>query len=192
MAVTSTRPMTAEEFAEVHLDVPVELVQGEIIEMSVPGMRHGVVGMAVGFLLMLWNRAHGERWFVSTEAGVLTGRDPDTVRGPDAFVIAKSRLPDQAVLPGFLELAPELCVEVLSPHDLWKDVIAKVDEYLQAGVLEVWVIDPEEFSVHVYRPDAPPRSWGISDTFSASALPGLEMTVSELFRDLPIQSTSQS
>jgi Uma2 family endonuclease len=40
-------------------------------------------------------------------------------------------------------VAPDLVVEVLSPDDRWPAVQAKVAEYLEAGVLEVLVLDPE-------------------------------------------------
>ncbi len=153
--------------------------------MPVPGVRHGVVCMSCGFVLTTWNRANGNRWLVGGEAGVITERDPDSVRGPDAFVIARQRMPGGLAIPGFLELPPEVCVEILSPHDVWKEVIAKIDEYLQAGVLEIWVIDPEERQIHVYQPAAAPRTYGNTEDLSSGILPGFRSPVSAFFLDLP-------
>lgn len=185
MPTVATKLMTACEFAALDPSVHSELVRGEEIELPVPGVRHGVVSMNCGFLLTTWNRANGNHWLVGGEAGVITERDPDSVRGPDAFVISRQRVPGGLAVPGFLELPPEVCIEILSPNDVWKDVIAKVDEYLQAGVLEIWVIDPEERQIHVYQPAAAPRSLGKADELSSGVLAGFRSPASAFFLDLP-------
>lgn len=185
MALAATQLMTAAEFAELELDARVELIAGEVIEMPVPGMRHAVVGKNCLLALELWNRANGQTWVVGMEAGVITERDPDTVRGPDIMAISRARLPEGAVPTGFLSVVPELCVEVLSPNDRWKDVIAKVHEYLTAGALELWLIDPEERLVYLYRPDDPPLTLKVGDTLSSKCLAGFQTPVAAVFQDLP-------
>jgi Uma2 family endonuclease len=61
-------------------------------------------------------------------------------------------LPDR-----YLDVPPDLVVEVLSPSDRWPKVLAKVAEYLDAGTTVVLVLDDERRLGHVYRADAAPR-----------------------------------
>jgi Uma2 family endonuclease len=58
-------------------------------------------------------------------------------------------LPDE-----YHDVVPELVFEILSPSDRWSDVLQKVAEYLQAGVVLVCVVDPRHRKVHVYRAEA--------------------------------------
>ena len=53
----------------------------------------------------------------------------------------------------YLELAPDLVVEVLSPGDRPGEVLAKVADWLSAGSQLVWVIDPDRRLARVYRQD---------------------------------------
>ena len=61
------------------------------------------------------------------------------------------RFPDDNVPDDFGDLAPDLAVEVLSPHDRPRHVLDKVGEYLEAGVRLIWVIDPRPGRAVVYR-----------------------------------------
>ena len=53
---------------------------------------------------------------------------------------------------------PELVVEVRSANDRWREILDKVAEYLNAGVLVVVVLDPEPQIAHVFSADDPPRT----------------------------------
>jgi Uma2 family endonuclease len=60
----------------------------------------------------------------------------------------------------------------------------KSDEYLAAGVEEVWVIDPKKNSVLILRSDAVPRTLSDSDVVTSPVLPGFASKVREFFEDL--------
>lgn len=49
-------------------------------------------------------------------------------------------------------LAPEICVEVLSPNNRWTNIEEKIDLYLEAGAREVWVVDTEH-QIRVFGPE---------------------------------------
>ncbi len=177
--------ITAEQFAEMSFDVPVELVRGEIIEMPRPGMRHGVVCGNVYDPVKAWARSAQRGVVAINDTGVITERDPDSVRGPDVLYIAHERLPGGEVPSTFLEVAPDLAIEVLSPHDVWKDVLEKITEHFEAGVREVWVVDPEDRTVQVFRPDAKPRKLSASDVLeSPDVLPGFACSVAPFFEGI--------
>jgi Uma2 family endonuclease len=94
---------------------------------------------------------------ISNNAGVVTERNPDTVRGPDVAFYSFARVPRDAHPVGYPAAPPEIVFEVLSPRDRWPEVLAKAAEYLRAGVLVVCVLDHEARSATVYRADGPPR-----------------------------------
>lgn len=173
--------ITAETFAQMSFDVPVELVRGVIVEMPRPDIAHGTVCLNIGGELRTWARAHSAGIAAGNDSGVLTERDPDTVRGPDVVFIAAERL-DGGVAPrGLTEVVPNLCVEVLSPSDRWRAVYRKVDEYFERGVQEVWVADPSRRTIEVIRPDEPPLTLTEDGELTSPILPGFACPVRVVF-----------
>jgi Uma2 family endonuclease len=145
--------MTADELLYVRVpDKKIELVRGRLIVRELPGFRHGRVTADLGVLLGTHLRAAGNRQVLVDEAGFKLASDPDTVRGPDLAVVSRERIPDPEPA-GFLVLAPDLAIEVLSPGDRPGEVLAKVAEWLEAGTRLVWVIDPERRVARIYRAD---------------------------------------
>ena len=67
--------------------------------------------------------------------------------------MSKDRLPEGPTSDGYIYIAPDLAVEVVSPNDTAYEVWRKVLEYLDAGVALVWVIDPEARTAQIYRRD---------------------------------------
>jgi Uma2 family endonuclease len=96
--------------------------------------------------------ARGLGRILAAETGFRLAADPDTVRTADIAFIRRERLPDPPPL-GYAELAPDLVVEVLSPGDRPADVLAKVADWLNAGTALVWVLDPMQRRLRVYRAD---------------------------------------
>ena len=179
---TTASLVTADEYSAMADERPCELIRGEIVEMPCSGSRHGKVCSNVSYLLQAWSRQQPLPWnILSNNAGVLTERDSDSVRGPDVSAIRNDRLPDGELPVGHMSVAPELCVEVLSPSDRWPDVLSKVSELLRAGVHEMWVIDPAHRRVHLYRSDDEPTVLDQDENLTSTALPGLAFAVREFF-----------
>ena len=83
---------------------------------------------------------------------------------------------------GYFEGAPDLAVEVLSPDDPQEDVRERVAEWLEAGALAVWVVDPRAHSVTVHESRAEPLVLGEANTLRGGrVLPGFELGVAEIF-----------
>lgn len=182
--MATTALISAEEFAEMSFDHPVELVRGEIVEMTRPGGIHGVVCFRCASILDRWHPSGDVFQVVSNDTGVVTSHGPDSVRGPDLFVVRRDRLPDGRIPAGNFGVAPDVCIEVKSPHERWSAVIHKVSEYLGIGVSEVWVVDPDRRRVHVYHLDTEPDVLNCGDTLISSALPEFHCAVDEFFRGL--------
>ncbi len=77
------------------------------------------------------------------ETGFFITRTPDTVRAPDVAFVRTERLP-QTLGPGYFPGAPDLAVEVVSPHDRYTEVMEKVAMWLRAGTVCVWTVDPQQ------------------------------------------------
>lgn len=72
-------------------------------------------------------------------------------RLPDIGFVAADRIPEEGQPQGIWEIAPDLAIEVISPNDVYEKVVQKVDEYLDAGVKQVWLVSPELKSITIYR-----------------------------------------
>lgn len=164
---TAEALMTAEEFGQMPDDGRrTELVRGRIIELPPPGFLHGNVCFKIAFVLGIFVEGRDLGRLVTNDTGIVTRRDPDSVRGADIAFYSFGRLPKGTTPSLYPEVAPELVVEVRSPSDRWRDVHDKVAEYLALGVLVVCVLDPEPRSAHLYYPDQPNRTLGPEDELS--------------------------
>lgn len=181
----SSRLMTADEFAEFvdreeNQSRQFELVRGEVIEMSRPTLLHGTVVMAIGIRFGLYAESIG-KGNVVTESGLLLEQEPDTVRGPDvAFFDDVKSIED--VEEGWSTRPPLVAVEVRSPGESTRNLLAKIDEYLAFGVKLVWLVDYEEKFVTVYRKDRKHETFDERDTLACDELPGFSCTVANFFR----------
>jgi len=147
--------MTAEEYFRLPADGrPTELVRGQVAEMNPPGFRHGKRCARIAYLLSQFLEERDIGHIVGNDSGIVTERDPDTVRGADVAFYSYRRVPKDAEPEGYPDAIPELVFEVLSPTDSWARILRKVSEYLEAGVLVVCVVDPGQSRVHVYRSDS--------------------------------------
>jgi Uma2 family endonuclease len=128
-----------------------ELVDGELVEMAPTGARHGRVAIRTGSRLNNYVERNDLGEVFAAETGFRLARNPDKVRAPDVAFVSKGRLPQGDLPAGFLDIVPDLVVEVVSPSDTASYVQAKVEDWLRAGVHLVWVLYPDTRSVAVYR-----------------------------------------
>jgi Uma2 family endonuclease len=141
--------------------------------MAPPGFQHGKICGAVAYLLQRYVREHGLGAVLSNDSGMVTERGPDSVRGPDVSYYSYAAVPKDAQIKGYAAVPPEIVFEVLSPDDRWPKMLAKVAEYLEAGVLLVCVVDPRRSTVQLYRIDgAEPVVLANDDEFSAPGILG--------------------
>ena len=182
---TATAPLSAEEFAEQAKGTPsVELIRGAVVHLSPGGMGHSRSSFNVAYLLEMWARRTGLGRVLTNELGLITARNPDTVRGADVAYISYARLPKGTAPEGFCAIAPDLVAEVLGKGQGWDTMVAKAAEYLHMGAQRVWVLDPGKRTVHVFTPDQPPQKWGEADMLRDEAvLPGFSCCISEFFDD---------
>ena len=180
----SRRLLTAADLAALPTSLPsgdvrYELDDGILVTMPPPSDTHARrQARVIRYLTDAEDAGLGE---VRGDVGVILRRNPDRVVGPDAaFILAKS-LPVTWSSDGYLETIPEIVVEVRSKNDTNPEIAAKNDEYFRAGVVEVWVIDPNPRTVAVCRVNQSVTVFDDTDTLTSVLLPGWRVPVANLF-----------
>lgn len=159
-----------------------ELVRGHLVRDSPAGARHGLLALDLGRLLGNWAREHRAGVVLAAETGFWLRTDPDTVRAPDVSFVAQEHIPAGGVPEGFWEGPPDLSIEVLSPDDRMVEVLEKVHDYLDAGVRQVWLVDPRNRTLTVYRSVQDLRVLTEKDTLVGDGpVDGFRCRLSELF-----------
>lgn len=177
--------MTGEEFVQLHgEDSSVELLKGRVVRCPMPGAKHGEVCGNAFAILREFVKPHGLGRLMTNDTFIRAGKEPDTYRGADVCFIGYTRWPKEQPLPkGPLEVAPELVVEVRSPTDRTSNILGKVSDYLQAGVVVVLVLDPAIEAVTIYREteDIPQRFSNGDELTLPDLLPGFTVPVRKFF-----------
>jgi len=161
---------------------PCELIDGRIVPMSLTGDGHGYIEFNLGAELRQFVRKHKLGRIMGGEIGIYIRRNPDQIRGADIVLISKEKLPE---LTGkFLEVAPELVVEVMSPNDVWEEVRRKLADYFSIGVEQVWVVEPRNRKGLIYRSNTDIEEFGEGDTLLGDGiLAGFQLEISTFFAD---------
>jgi len=167
MTSTQTRPMTIDEFlARPEQDEPaLEYLRGEVTEKPMASEIHGQIVIKLGFRLKAYVRE-------TKEARVVTevrhaSRAQDWVFLPDLNVRLRHPGDGGPQHRNVVERAPEMAVEVLSPDDRVGRWLERLHLYMAAGTQLLWVIDPEDQTIHVYRPGEPARVVRAGETLDA-------------------------
>jgi Uma2 family endonuclease len=107
---------------------------------------------------------------------------PDKIRKPDVSFVRQERFRTEYLREGFLTIVPDLAVEVLSPNDLAYEVDQKIEEYVDAGVPLIWVINPETRIVEIHRKDGTvTKLHEGAELADEDVLPGFRCRVADLF-----------
>jgi Uma2 family endonuclease len=176
--------MTADQYGRLpDLGYPTELVRGQIKVMNQPYPEHGRICAEIARLLGNFVKERTLGVVICNDSGVRTERQPDTVRGPDVAYYSYQRVrPGRLPKRGYLDVVPELAIEVKSEFDRWSEINEKIAEYLKAGVLMVCVVDPDTDSVQIHYPDKPMRIVQRDEELTLpEVLPDFRVTVRELF-----------
>ena len=157
-----------------------ELVDGEIV-VSPAGYTHSAVGMRIGHLIQTYLDEHPIGEIAGADLGVVF--ENGDLRSPDLTFVRKEKVPSGEAHERFLQVVPDLVVEVLSPSDSMRFVGHKIGEFLECGVPIVWLVDPAQRTVTVYRSLTNTERYAVDDTINAEPiLPGFSCAVSRFFQ----------
>ncbi len=177
--------VTPEDLLAMPSEINYELVNGELVERNMGAESSWIASNLIG-LIFLWCNGRIPGHLFTTDCGYQCfPDDPDKVRRPDVSFVRKGRFPGERVPRGYIRIAPDLVVEVMSPNDLASEISVKVEEYLEAGVPLVWVISPDAETVIIHRVDGSVTKLHPKDELSGeNILPEFRCRVSDLFVDV--------
>lgn len=173
------------------IDERVELIKGKIFRMTpAPNRFHQQVSIALSS--RLWTFLQGRECQVfsapfDVRLPVKSRNDKDifTVVQPDICVVCDAEKLDDRGCIG----APDIVVEILSPSNNKKELKNKYEVYEEAGVLEYWIVSPQDRSFLIYTLTdgkyVPSRLMTEGDVVRSSVLPGFSLNLDDLFGILP-------
>lgn len=134
--------ISVDEYLHTSYDPDCDYVDGVLEERNLGESGHATLQLLIGYHLMQQKRLSGIH--PMTEARMQTR--PARFRIPD--LVVTDGKPREAVLTR----PPLLCIEILSPEDRLSRICERVQEYVDMGVPEVWIIEPG--TLKTYRYDA--------------------------------------
>jgi Uma2 family endonuclease len=160
-----------------------ELIDGVLVEKPM-GYRESLLAVAIAAAL--------RAFVLPRKLGLVSGADgmmqlsPGLVRIPDVAYVSRQRLPGGRVpsepIP---HLVPDLAVEVLSASNTRAEMARKGQEYFEAGVQLLWLVDPDARVVTVYSGPEASSTLDQNQTLDGGAvLPGFTLSLPNLFAEL--------
>jgi Uma2 family endonuclease len=165
-------------------DITHELIDGEAKPKMAPKRYHSRVTGIIFTLLTKWAENRGEvgiEWAVT-----LKRQGRDWVPVPDLLYISYSRLSPEVITDEPCTIPPDLAIEIISPDQTFGQMSAKATDYLDAGVMRVWVVDAKAKTVTIFYPDTRPATKSGDQSLGDALLEGLEITPAQIFQQAGI------
>ena len=185
MATVEARIYTPDDLLKMPDANNIELVNGELVEKPEIALSSFVEGKIFAKINSHCEATKTHLAFPSSNGIGCFPDEPNEVRKPDVSVFKTNRFTHEHMMEGFVTIAPDLAVEVISTNDEVAELNEKIEDYLGAGVPLVWVIDPENEIAFIHRKDGSVTKLHKNDELSGEIiLPGFACKVAELFPQL--------
>jgi Uma2 family endonuclease len=159
-----------------------ELVEGVLVEKTV-GAYEAYLALLMGQLLSAFVRANKLGFVLGADG--MSRLQPGMIRIPDAAFYSWERFPNRK-LPRepFVDLGPDLAVEIISPSNTRREMEQKLADYFQAGARAVWYVYPSSKTVRVFvRPDESVELTAEQTLDGGAVLPGFSLPLGEFFAE---------
>jgi Uma2 family endonuclease len=136
-------------------DEVIELIKGKIMLMSpAPNVKHQDISSNLTALLHNFFRSQKCRVYAAPfdvrlydrKKSILASQDIHTVVQPDLCVICNPEILDVQGCNG----APNWIIEILSKGNSKRDMQIKYELYQESGVMEYWIVYPEQQAIHQF------------------------------------------
>ena len=181
MADTTTDLMTVEEYSrlpEQSGEFYYELHHGELVKVSRPKPRHYKTQRRLRQLL------EG----AAADAGIVDMEMPFSalpeyeLRVADVAFVSRERW-EQMAPDVYLQGAPDLVIEVLSPSNTVEEILDKEKLCLENGCREFWVLDGKRRQVKVSTPDGLTRTYHEGQEIPLTLFGGGTLKVDAIFAE---------
>jgi Uma2 family endonuclease len=144
-----------------------DYVDGFVLDRNLGQFDHSMLQM----LVLVALHARAQEWNVLVMPELRLKIRPRKYRIPDIMV-----LDADAPRTPVIEHAPLLCIEIVSPDDRMSDLVMRAGDYLDCGVPETWILDPENKRSYIYDQD------GLRESHDAVLRQArIELPVAEIF-----------
>lgn len=165
-----------------------ELIRGELVEMPLNDLRHGIVAGRISRRLSNFVDDDDYIGHVVGSCGFCLEQNPDTVLAVDTAFISSARWGQTPLVNHYPEIMPDLAVEVVSDFDDQAYIDAKMQMWLDAGVRLVLVAYPETREVYAHHENGSVVRYGMGNTVVGDpVLPGFTCPVEDIFHFGPSQ-----
>ncbi|MGV0104101.1 putative restriction endonuclease domain-containing protein [Nostoc sp. DSM 114160] len=175
-----------EQLQTEHPEWQMELVEGKIIVSPLSDYESEEIGARLSTFLNIWVIPRKLGRITGSGTGfILPNIEEDdlekrNLQSPDVSFVRAERL--KKTKRDFVELVPDLMVEIKSKSDRIKPLEEKIELFLQLGSTVGILIDPDNLTVTVDRINQAPVVMQNGDILTLpDLLPGWELAISELW-----------
>jgi Uma2 family endonuclease len=180
MGVTTTKLMTFAEFEQLPDEVcrRHELRHGELVEVPPAKFKHSIVQRR---MVQLLTSVCPPGAFVTTECGFRAAPEYE-YRTADVVYISPERY---AAAKGsdYLQGAPDMVIEVLSPSNTKAEMLERAVLCLANGCLEFWVLDEKKRQVSVSTPNGVTITYHSGQTITLRLFGDASLPVDRIFEE---------
>ena len=164
--------------------VDLEMLDGKVVEMATPSFEHNeIMGKCIHAFIVICGSRFPHLRVSGHTAFILNA---GTVQAPDVVLLDERTFETAERYRGALQCAPDLAVEIISPHETSAHVDDKVGNYLEAGTRTVWVLWPRRRHALAYHRDGSVQHVMAGQFLEApEVLPGARVSLDEILPPVP-------
>jgi Uma2 family endonuclease len=182
-ALKQDKKYTYEDYMSWPKDERWEIIDGVAYMLAAPTIQHQGISGELFKQLAVFLTGKPCRVYAAPFA-VRLNNDDHTVVEPDISIVCDmSKLADGKICNG----APDMIIEILSPSTAGMDRLKKFNKYLQAGVREYWIVDPETkmVNVHMLKDGGyMTTAYGNADTVPVHVLDNCIISLPDVFAEM--------
>lgn len=156
-----------------------EVHAGELIAMPLSGDIASELALELARVISNFVREYRLGRVTGADGGYVLTREPTVLYAPDVGYIAKDGAHPRT--GKFYEGAPDLAVEVISPHDRAGEIQLKIQNYLRYGTRLVWVVYPDTRTIAEHQGSGSHTLTQADTLEGGTVLPGFSLRISDLF-----------
>lgn len=183
MRAVQVEPLTVEDYRSLPEGGPrYQLIEGDLIIAPAPNRFHQDIAGNIYFMLRGYLEKHpiGKLY----EAPFDVYFDQFNAYQPDIVFFSKAN--ERRLTDAGADGAPDFIVEILSPKTAILDKRSKRQVFARSGVKELWLVDPDTKTIHVYflqkDPESPTASYSEKQSFASPHFPGLKINGRKIFK----------
>lgn len=183
MLTAEKKKFTKEDYLALHEGAPFQLINADLVMSPSPTSNHQILTARLYKLIDSYleqSNIGGICLFAPLDVHL----DDENIFQPDLLYITEARKAE--LIKDYIEGAPDLIIEILSPSTAYYDLRQKKDIYERYGVREYIIIDPIQLNAEVYSIENGQfllsQKATISEVVQSRLLKGFEIDLAILFK----------